>query len=310
MALTPHDVRELVGAGMGVVVERDAGFWAGFQDMEFRAAGADIAADRHVVCERADLIAWVKKPAFDLNSLPLRSGMRLLGFQDPIARQAEIAELRARGVDSVAFELVPRAGEPTAFDALSAMSRFAGRIAYSEGRQLLSDEARSRPLRSLILGCGRAGLAAIEAAVEFGDEKPAVMGNRMSQEAAAMRCGAGIFLPRADPALVLDHIEREAPDLIVCAATHRGDRAPLLLDGAALEALGAGAVVVDLTAKAGGNCVATRIDATVTLSNGVVVTHSSNYPAAEPREASVAYGAATAAMILRLRDASVGPAAD
>ncbi|MFI6870069.1 hypothetical protein [Nocardia sp. NPDC050406] len=300
VALTPGDVRELDCAGIDVVVERDAGFWAGFQDADYRAAGADIAAGRREVFDRADLIVWVKKPAFELFSMPLRPGMRLLGFQDPIARQSEIAELRARGIDSVAFELVPREGEPAPFDALSAMSRFAGKIAYAEGRQLLSEKVRSRPVRSLILGCGQAGLAAIEAAAEFGDEKPAVMGNRLSQEAAALRGGAEVFLPQADSAAVLDYIERETPELIVCAAVHRGDRAPLLLDNAALDALGAGAVVVDLTAKAGGNCVATRVDTTVTLANGVVVTHNSNYPAAKPREASVAYGSAVAAMVIGL----------
>ncbi|NNH71981.1 hypothetical protein HLB23_19330 [Nocardia uniformis] len=300
VALTPNDVRRLVGAGVGVIVERDAGVGAGFADAAYRAAGASTGADNYQVFERTDLIAWVKTPAFELDSMPLRAGMRLIGFQDPIVRQGAIAALRARGIDSVAFELVPRDGEPTAFDALSAMSRFAGRLAYSEGRQLLSPKVRTRAVRSLILGCGQAGLAAIRAAVALGDEKPTVIGKRMAQEAAALSCGAGVFVPHPEQAVVRDHIERETPDLIVCAAVHRGERAPVLLDTAALNALGAGAVVVDLTAKAGGNCVATRIDSTVTLPNGVVVTHRSNYPSAQPRAASEKYGAAMAAMILEL----------
>ncbi|WP_280354855.1 hypothetical protein [Nocardia otitidiscaviarum] len=304
VALTPNDIRGLVAAGVTVVVERSAGLGAGFADADYAAAGAGVVADRQAIFGRCDVVAWVKKPAFELDSMPLRPGVRLVGFQDPIARRDEIAALRGRGIDSVAFELVPRTDPPASHDALSAMSRFAGRLAYVGGRELLSP--RDRPLRVLILGCGQAGLAAVAAAVDHGDEKPTVFGNRAEQESAAFACGAGHFVPDTSPERIRDHIEREAPDLICCAAVHRGDRAPLLLDADALDALGAGAgagagaVVVDLAAKAGGNCVATRVDTTTTLANGVVVTHRSNYPAAQPRAASVAYGAATAAMILRL----------
>lgn len=293
VALTPDDVRRLRAAGLGVVVEAAAGAGAGFDDRAYERAGARLVADPAMVFESADLIAWVKPPVYQLDSMPLRYGQVLIGFQDPIVRAERIASLRERGVESVAFEQVPAdSGSDT--DALSAMSRIAGVIAYAEGRGLLAGEPRDQPLRTLVLGCGHAGLAALGAAARHGDEVIAV-GHRAAQRDSAIAHGAGRFLRDSEISALL---EQERIDLVICAAVRRGVRAPVLLGARELAALPSGAVVVDLTGKAGGNCVATVLHTTVTLPGGVIVTHRSNYPAREPVAASHAYSAAVAAMLL------------
>lgn len=287
VALIPDDVRGLVAEGLRVVVEHDAGRAIGFADVDYAKSGAQMA-DRAEVFAGSDLVVWVKPPVYELNSM--RRGMTTIGFQDPLHRRQTIDDLRARGIESVGYETVPHSRPD--IDALSAMSRIAGEIAYDQGRQLLSEP--KPPLRALILGCGQAGLSAIAAAVAHGDE-PTAIGNRPEQQAAAIRHGANTFLP--NPAGLLAHLTATPPALIICAAVHRGTHGPLLLDAAALDALRPGTVIVDLVAKAGGNCTATIPDRTVTLSNGVIVTHRSNYPTLRPLEASHAYSAATTAMI-------------
>ncbi|MGK8511058.1 hypothetical protein ACRS5S_24550 [Nocardia asiatica] len=309
VALTPEGVRTLSTAGLQVVVEEGAGRAAGFADAAYRASGADVVADRAAVFERAGLVVWVKPPAFALDSMPLRPGTTLVGFQDPHCRRDEMDRLRGRGIESVAFDWVPREAATTEFDALSTMSRIAGAVGYAEGRRLLAAPRRARPVRALVLGCGVAGLAAIAAARTFDDEQPTAVGHRVEQRAAALEAGAGHFVPNRDGnAALLEYLATTPPDLVVCTAVHRGSRAPLLLDQEALGMLGSGTVVVDLAAKAGGNCVATVADRTVTLPSGVVVTHRSNYPAVRPAAASHAYGAAAAAMVLRIaREAAEAP---
>ncbi|MFX0575903.1 hypothetical protein [Nocardia nepalensis] len=284
VALIPGDVRGL--AGMDVIVERDAGRSIGFDDADYRASGARIA-ERAEVFARSDIVVWVKPPAYPLDSV--RPDTTLIGFQDPLHRHDAIARLRARGIESIGYETVPHSCPD--IDALSAMSRIAGEVAYAQGRQLLSAQG---PVRALILGCGQAGLSAIAAALAHGDE-PTAIGNRPDQGSAAILHGAKTFLPNA--AGLLDHLAAEPPALIVCAAVHRGTRGPVLLDSAALGALRPGTVIVDLVAKSGGNCIATVVDRTVTLPNGVIVTHRSNYPTLRPLEASRAYSAATAALL-------------
>jgi NAD/NADP transhydrogenase alpha subunit len=302
VALVPRDVRRLVDAGLTVVAQEGAGRYAGFADEEYRAAGVRLCKDAGGVFAACDVIAWVKPPAYRLDSLARRAGVTLVGFQDPIRRGEQIAGLRALGVESVAFELVPHS-DP-AVDALSAMSRIAGVVAYRAGRRLLPRDLR-RPIRSVILGCGRAGLSAVAAAAACGDEPPLLVGNRHEQQGEAQAHGPNRFRvnPEGDSAVLRGWVRDDKPDLVLCAAVRRGSRAPILVDDSVLAALGSKAVVVDLVAKAGGNCSATIPDTTLRLSSGVLVTHRSNYPARRPAAASHAYSGAVAAMILRLAQA-------
>ncbi|WP_067828172.1 hypothetical protein [Nocardia inohanensis] len=334
VALTPADVRQLAERGIQVLVEQGAGWRADFTDAGYRMAGAVLMSDPESVFVAADVVAWVKPPARGLDSLPLRPGQVLMGFQDPIHRRARLAELTARGVKSIAFELLSHRSTDGPPDPLSAMSRIAGAVAYREARALLSGEpgphpvsaspvavgqvvpagrvpapgvpalppapTRQRGVRALVIGAGQAGLAAVAAAVAAGDEPPTVVGNRPAQRTAALEAGAGDFRVAGTADAVADVVRRCTPDLVLCAAGQRGNVAPVLLDHAGLEALPAGAIVVDLTAKAGGNCIATVANTTVRLPSGVLVMHRSNYPAARPNLASRAYGAATATEILGL----------
>ncbi|UGT41412.1 hypothetical protein LTV02_36715 [Nocardia yamanashiensis] len=348
VALTPADVEHLAAQGIQVLVQQGAGWRADFTDAGYLRAGAVLLPDQDSVFAAADVVAWVKPPARELDSLPLRSGQVLMGFQDPVHRRGRLAELAARGVKSIAFEQLSRRPGTRDPDPLSAMSRIAGAVAYLEGRALLpfARETATRPesihalgqrvsndeggsheprvggqdvppdgvgspeagesqlgrnaSRALVIGAGQAGLAAVAAAVDEGDELPIVIGNRAAQRATALEAGADRFrlAPSADA--VSEVIRRFTPDLVLCAAGQRGSAAPVLLDHAGLAALPVGAVVVDLTAKAGGNCVATVANATVRVANGVLVMHRSNFPAARPHLASRVYGAATAAQILGL----------
>ncbi|MBU6499796.1 MAG: alanine dehydrogenase, partial [Rhodospirillales bacterium] len=59
---TPAAVRELVGHGHQVTVQRDAAAGIGFADEAYRAAGAAIAADAAEVFAGADMIVKVKEP--------------------------------------------------------------------------------------------------------------------------------------------------------------------------------------------------------------------------------------------------------
>ena len=55
VGLVPAAVRELVAAGHEVLVERGAGSGVGFDDADYEAVGARIAADARAVFAAADL---------------------------------------------------------------------------------------------------------------------------------------------------------------------------------------------------------------------------------------------------------------
>ncbi|GAB0103704.1 hypothetical protein JMUB6875_26770 [Nocardia sp. JMUB6875] len=312
VAATPEDVATLVRRGLRVLVEQGAGWRADFTDAEYRAAGASVVGGPEPVFAAADVVAWVKPPVYELDSMPMRSGQLLFGFQDPVQRSRHIHRLGRRGVEAVAFEHMavfdhlPPGPDAAELDPLTAMSRIAGGVAYREGRQRLRTRQPDPLVRALVIGCGQAGLAALDAAVACGDVPPTAIGRRAEQRAAALTHGASEFLLAPGPDQVAEYIAAVRPNLVICAAGQRGTPAPMLLDRSGLAALPPGAVVVDLTAKSGGNCVVTRADGTVTLANDVTVIHRSNFPSARPTLASRAYGAAATAAILRFSATAAG----
>jgi NAD/NADP transhydrogenase alpha subunit len=79
--------------------------------------------------------------------------------------------------------------------------------------------------------------------------------------------------------------------VIIAAAKHGNEKAPRLLPAQALEQLPGGTVVVDLNAARGGSAAGSRVDQRLQTGNGVWICNRSNYPNAEPAEASSAYAA-------------------
>jgi len=75
-------------------------------------------------------------------------------------------------------------------------------------------------------------------------------------------------------------------DLIVTTAAVPGRPAPKLVDAETVAAMRAGAVIVDLAAETGGNCVLTRPGETFTTDNGVTILGPLNLPSTVPYHAS------------------------
>ncbi|AYF74257.1 aminotransferase class I/II-fold pyridoxal phosphate-dependent enzyme [Nocardia yunnanensis] len=297
VASTPDDVLALVRSGLRVVVERAAGREACFEDADYEAAGALMVPCPKGVFAAADLITWVKPPAYELDALA-RNGQLLVGFQDPVRRRESIRRLSVAGVESVAFEHMPPELTAARLDPLTAMSRIAGEVAYHEAREHLHRKHPDHDVRALVIGCGQAGLAAIAAATVSAQVPTAAVGNRAEQLEWAEAHGASEFLLGPHPDAIAGFIRAFEPNLVVCAAQRRGQPAPKLLHPGCLEALPTGAVVVDLTAKAGGNCVATQVDSIVTVADAITVLHRSNFPSLYPDVASRAYSAAAVGAIL------------
>jgi NAD/NADP transhydrogenase alpha subunit len=86
-------------------------------------------------------------------------------------------------------------------------------------------------------------------------------------------------------------IKFRRPDVIITAAKHRSEKAPCLLPVQTLERLPGDTVVVDLNTTRGGSVAGSQVDRQLPTDNGVWICNRSNYPNAEPAEASSAYAA-------------------
>jgi len=188
VALTPEIIsKQLVKAGLTIVVERGAGESASFGDEAYRAAGATAGASAADVFGQSDVVLKVQPPSTDEAGL-CREGAALVALFQPSAAQDAVSRLAARKVTAFSLALLPRVTRAQAMDVLSSQATVAGykavlMAAVSTGRffpMLVTAAGTLPPARVLVLGAGVAGLQAIATARRLGavvsafDVRPAV----------------------------------------------------------------------------------------------------------------------------------------
>jgi NAD(P) transhydrogenase subunit alpha len=138
VAATPVTVKQLLGLGYDVVVEKGAGESASFRDEAYAEAGAlMVGADE---AWGSEVVLRVNPPTEDEISR-LADGATLIGMLSPGLRPELVEGLAARPITALALDVVPRISRAQSMDVLSSMANIAGYRAVI-GR------AKSRPPRS------------------------------------------------------------------------------------------------------------------------------------------------------------------
>jgi len=317
VAIVPQAVKALEGAGLEVVVESGAGESAGFSDEDYRQAGARIESDPVALLGSADLVLKVQAPmAVDGGHEVdrLRSGAVLVGFLKPLDLPDVARRLAERGVTAFSMELMPRITRAQSMDALSAMSTIAGYRAVLLAAatlpkifpMLVTAAGTISPARVLVIGAGVAGLQAIATArrlgavVEAYDTRPAVKEQVESLGAKFVELDLEIGdaedkggYARAQSEEFYQKQREQLgkrvanSDVVVTTALVPGQRAPILIDEAAVKAMKSGSVIVDLAAEQGGNCECTTPGTSVV--HGVTIIGATNLPRDIPANASQMY---------------------
>jgi proton-translocating NAD(P)+ transhydrogenase subunit alpha len=318
VALTPDAVKALRAIGIEVVVQAGAGIQAGFDDAAYEAAGARIEADRDSVLA-SDIVVKVQAPSarpdgsHEVDSL--REGGVLIGFLRPLDAPELAARIAARKVTAFAIELLPRITRAQSMDALSSMSTISGyrAVILAAGAlpkifpMLVTAAGTLQPARVFVIGAGVAGLQAIATAKRLGavieayDTRPVVKEQVESLGARFVELGLDVGDAQDAGGYAAAQTEdfyarqREAlgkrlasADVVITTALVPGQRAPLLIDEAAVVGMRTGSVIVDLAAELGGNCACTDPEREVVV-HGVRIIPAVNLPSDIPTNASQMY---------------------
>lgn len=331
VALIPPAIPPLTKAGLGVVVEANAGSAAGFGDSAYQAKGAQIEASRADVFAAADIILQVRtvgsNPEAGQADLELlRAAQVCIGFAEPLTATPATQALSERKISLFAMEFIPRISRAQSMDALSSMATVAGYKAVLLAAErlpkmfpmLVTAAGTIIPARVLIVGAGVAGLQAIAtarrlgAAVEAYDVRPAVKGHVLSlgakfvelalethntEEASGYAKALGEEFYRRQQELMA-HIVTSS-DVVITTAAVPGKQAPVLITEEMVAGMAPGSVIVDLAAERGGNCALTRPDVAVTT-HGVTILGPTNLPATVPQHASQLYAKNVTSFVLHL----------
>ena len=331
VALTPAAAKQIIGAGLEVVVESGAGLGAGFPDEAYAEAGATAGAGRDEVFATAGVICQMKgyganPDAGEPDVARFRSGQIAIGFQEPLTAHEQTMALAERGVGLLAMELIPRITRAQSMDALSSMATVAGYkgvlLAANEFPRFfpmfMTAAGTVTPARVLVVGVGVAGLQAIATAKRLGavvsayDVRPAVkeqvesLGGKFVELDLATEDAedAGGYAKAQDAdfyarqqASMSDVIA--AHQVVITTAAVPGRRSPVLVTASMVERMEPGSIIVDLASERGGNCEVTKPGETITY-HDVTVVGPVNLTATMPYHASFMYGNNVAKLVKHL----------
>lgn len=314
VAATPETVKRLIGLGLTVAVETDAGAGASIPDGEFAAAGAEMAANPAAALAGAGIVFAVQAPLPDERALIPRGALLVCtagAFSDPDL----VPSLAAAGIDAAAMELLPRITRAQSMDVLSSQANLAGyravvesATAFQRGFPMMMTAAGTvPPARVFVIGAGVAGLQAIATARRLGaivsatDVRPAAKEEIRSLgatfvgvEDAETAAQTGAYAREMSDAFRQKQAELMAAtvaknDIVICTALVMGRQAPVIVTQPMVDSMRPGSVVIDLAADAGGNCAATVPGEVIVTPNGVTILGHRNWPARIPVASSNLY---------------------
>jgi len=302
VGLVPAGVRELVDAGHEVRVETGAGAGIGFEDADYRTAGATIAAGAADVFSTSDLVIKVKEPQI-AECRQLRPGQVLFTYLHLAADRDQTEALLTSKATAIAYETVtaPDGSLPL----LTPMSEVAGRMSVQVGANCLQKASGGfgvllggvpgvAPAKVVILGGGVSGTHAAEMAVGLRADVTVV-----DRSVKRLRELSAIFGSRLktvySTAQAIEELVRDA-DLVVGAVLIAGAAAPKLVTRAMVKSMKPGTVLVDIAIDQGGcfetSRPTTHAEPTYVL-DGVIHYCVTNMPGAVPRTSTFALTNAT-----------------
>ena len=281
VAASPETIKKLKALGVSVTVEAGAGAKSGFDDNDFKQAGAAVTKAIIASLKKADVVICVRAPS-TAKIKSMKSDALVIGQLNPYQNAAGIKAMAAQKVQAMSMELMPRITRAQSMDVLSSQSNLAGYKAvldataeYNRALPMMMTAAGTVPAaRVFVMGAGVAGLQAIATAKRLGaivsatdvrsaaaEQVESLGGTFVMVEPDAGDSGeteggyakemsANYQKRQAD--LVSEHIAKQ--DIVICTALIPGRPAPELVTRKMVESMKPGSVLVDLAVEQGGNC--------------------------------------------------------
>jgi alanine dehydrogenase len=302
VGMTPHSVKAYVKNGHHVLIEKGAGVGSGYEDAEYKAAGAAIISEKAELFRDSDMIVKVKEPLEE--EFPLFKPGQILYTYLHLAASKELAnELIRRKVTGVAYETIELPDR--SLPCLTPMSEIAGRLSVQEGAKYLEKEFGGRGIllggvpgvqrgKVAVLGGGVVGTNARKIAVGIGANVTVLDINAKRLAYFDDIFGSSITTLYATDANI-EYVLKES-DIVIGAVLVAGETAPRLITRQHLSLMQPGAVIVDVAIDQGG-CAETSRPTThsdpIYIVDNVVHYCVANMPGAVARSSTIALTSVT-----------------
>ena len=309
IGLTPNSVKVLTSNGHEVMVENNGGFEAGFENEEYKKAGAKIINKTEDIFNDAEIIVKVKEP--------LSNEVKMIKENQIVFTYLHLAaakELTQDLIDSksvcIAYETVT--DNNGRLPLLAPMSAVAGRMSVQAGAHCLEKNQKGRglllggapgvlPGNVVILGGGVVGENAAIIATGL-QAKVHIVDKSESRLKQLTQMFGDKIIPQHSDKIDLEKLISEC-DLLVGGVLIPGAEAPKLVTKKMLKSMKRGSVIVDVAIDQGG-CVETSKPTTHAEPTYIVddIVHYcvANMPGGVPRTSTLALNKATLPFLSKL----------
>jgi len=309
IGLTPDSVKSLTSNGHEVLVENDGGFEAGFENEQYKSAGAKIVQKAEDIFNDAEIIVKVKEPLS--NEVKMIRENQIIFTYLHLAAAKELTEglVKSKSI-CIAYETVT--DDNGRLPLLAPMSAVAGRMSVQAGAHCLEKNQKGR---GLLLG-GAPGVEGATVVILGGG----VVGENAAIIATGMRAKVHIvdksekrlkqlsemfgdkIIPELSGKNDFNKLISNA-DLVIGGVLIPGAEAPKLITKPMLKNMKRGSVIVDVAIDQGG-CVETSKPTTHAEPTYIVddVVHYcvANMPGGVPRTSTLALNKATLPFLSKL----------
>jgi len=309
IGLTPDSVKTLVSEGHEVLVEDNGGFEAGFDNDQYKNAGAKIIKKAADIFNDAEIIVKVKEP--QKVEVEMIKENQIVYTYLHLAAAKELTEglIKSKSIN-IAYETVT--DDNGRLPLLAPMSAVAGRMSVQAGAHCLEKNQKGRgvllggapggePANVLILGGGVVGENAAIIATGMRAKVHIVDKSEQRLKQLVEMFGDKI-IPEQSDKTDLNKLVAEA-DLLVGGVLIPGAEAPKLVTKDMLKLMKRGSVIVDVAIDQGG-CVETSKPTThgdpTYIVDDVVHYCVANMPGGVPRTSTLALNQATLPFLVKL----------
>jgi alanine dehydrogenase len=315
VALLPSAAYQLIKRGHQVLVERNAGAGAGYPDIDYEQAGANLVDEHAAIFQKSDLVVKVKEP-LPVEFRLLRPGQILFTYLHLAADRGLTEALMKSGVTALAYETIE---VNRRLPLLEPMSEIAGRMSILVGGYFLAKHFGGSgvllggvpgvlPGKVVVLGGGTSGINAARMGQGLGADVTILEVDleRMRFLDITLHTAHTLYSNEAHLLELLPSV-----DLLIGAVLLPGARAPKLIRRDMLRRMRPGSVLVDIAIDQGG-CAETSRPTThhdpVFVEEGVTHYCVANMPGAYARTATQALTNVTYRYIELLADSGLAEA--
>ena len=258
VSMTPAGVEVMIQNGHTLLVEKEGGKGSGFEDEDYKNAGADIVATPLEIFERAEMVMHVKEPLPAEYDLIREDQIVFTYLHLAAAEELTHALIKSKSIN-IAYETIQKADG--SLPLLTPMSEVAGRMATQQGAKylemaqgghgvLLGGVPGVDPGTVVIIGGGVVGVNAAKMACGLG-AKVYILDMSLDRLRYLSDVMPANCIPLMASPATTRKLVKEA-DVVIGAVLVAGAKAPKLVTREMLKTMQKGSVLVDVAIDQGG----------------------------------------------------------